>query len=66
MLKSSGHYSASIWYNIFVDLLMGDPTLLIFMISGFLDVSPEPHIQLFVSWETPGYLKKIKKIPTYF
>ena len=36
------------------------------MISGFLDVSPEPQNQYHLSLETPGHLKQNKNISGTF
>ena len=66
MLKSSVILFRSILVLQLLDLLMGEPQtphFYDFRIFGRVPGSPN---QLFSSLETPGYLKKLKKIPGTF
>ena len=65
-LKSSENYSASVWCNKFPICLLENPQTRISMISGFLDVSPSPQNQYYVSLETPRDLNESNKYPESF
>ena len=61
-LKVPGNYSASIWIDNFSICVRENKKTCISMILGFLNPSPSPKTN-YLSLETPGYLKEIKKIP---
>ena len=60
-LQALGKHSASVWIHKIPIRLLENSKLLIFMISGFFNVSLAPKNQLFLSLETPRYLKKTRK-----
>ena len=62
-LKAPGNYSASIWINNFSICLWENPQTPHLPDFGIFEPVTKPPNQLFVSLETPGYLKEIKKSP---
>ena len=59
-------FSASIWYNENLDLLMGEAQTPHYYDFGIFEPVTKPQNQHYLSLETPGYLKQIKKNPGTF
>ena len=65
-LKASENSSASIWYDNFSSCWWENLKLLMFMISGFWDVSRPPNTNYFYLWRHQETWNKSRKSPGLF